>query len=190
VTDQPPVPPPMPGQVPPAQPAPPPVAPAPPAAGQPPAGWVAPDGGAGYGSAPRPCQSCGLPLAMTTSVCPRCGAPQPGYGPGKDRLVAVVLALFLGGLGIHKFYLGKVVQGILYIVFVWTGIPSFIAWIEAILYLTRSPEAWAREYGGPVQQPNGAAVGCLWILALLPLVSIFLVIALIALGGAVSMTTG
>jgi hypothetical protein len=65
-----------------------------------------------------------------------------------------------------------------------------IAWVEAILYLTKSPEAWAAEYGGPVQQPNGAAVGCLWILALLPLISIFLVIVLIFLGGAVQMAAG
>lgn len=45
--------------------------------------------------------------------------------------VAVLLALFLGGLGIHKFYLGKTSLGIIYLLFFWTLIPGIIALIEA-----------------------------------------------------------
>jgi hypothetical protein len=48
----------------------------------------------------------------------------------KDATVAILLALFLGGLGAHHFYLGNVGIGILYAVFVWTFIPSLIALIE------------------------------------------------------------
>ncbi|MBD5026854.1 NINE protein, partial [Xanthomonas citri pv. citri] len=33
----------------------------------------------------------------------------------KNKIVAALLAFFFGGLGIHKFYLGRVGQGILYI---------------------------------------------------------------------------
>lgn len=49
----------------------------------------------------------------------------------KDPTVAVLLALFLGGVGAHKFYLGKTVAGIFYILFCWTTIPAWIALFEA-----------------------------------------------------------
>ena len=110
-------------------------------------------------------------------------------GQGKDRMVAAALALFLGGLGIHKFYLGKTAQGVLYLIFSWTGIPSFIGWIEGIVYLLKSDIDWAAEYGGPVRRANGAALGCLWVVALAGLLwvlAIFAIIALIFLGGQIS----
>jgi TM2 domain-containing membrane protein YozV len=49
----------------------------------------------------------------------------------KSAVVALVLAIFLGGIGGHKFYLGNFVLGILYLVFCWTGIPSVVALVEA-----------------------------------------------------------
>jgi len=49
----------------------------------------------------------------------------------KNPTTAVVLALFLGGLGIHKFYLGQTGLGILYLVFCWTYIPGIVGFIEA-----------------------------------------------------------
>ena len=53
------------------------------------------------------------------------------YGQAKKSVTtAVLLALFLGGLGIHKFYLGQPGLGVLYILFCWTYIPSIIALIE------------------------------------------------------------
>ncbi|WP_338654417.1 TM2 domain-containing protein [Lysinibacillus sp. Y5S-8] len=55
--------------------------------------------------------------------------------PIKSKNVAGVLAIFLGGFGIHKFYLGKVFQGIIYLIFCWTYIPSIIAFVEGIIYL-------------------------------------------------------
>lgn len=51
----------------------------------------------------------------------------------KNNLVALLLAVFLGGLGIHKFYQGKTMQGILYLLFCWTFIPAFLALIDAIV---------------------------------------------------------
>lgn len=67
----------------------------------------------------------------------------PGINPNwpvKSKVTAGVLALLLGGLGIHKFYLGKIGMGILYIVFCWTFIPALVAFVEGILYLTSSDE--------------------------------------------------
>ncbi len=60
--------------------------------------------------------------------------------PVKSKIVAGLLALFLGGIGIHKFYLGKVGSGILCILFCWTFIPSVVAFFEGIGYLCSSDE--------------------------------------------------
>lgn len=49
----------------------------------------------------------------------------------KDPTTAVLLALFLGGIGGHKFYLGQTGLGVLYLLFCWTMIPGVIALFEA-----------------------------------------------------------
>jgi TM2 domain-containing membrane protein YozV len=51
----------------------------------------------------------------------------------KDSTVAVLLCFFLGGFGAHRFYMGQVGLGVLYVVFVWTFIPALIALIECFL---------------------------------------------------------
>ena len=66
--------------------------------------------------------------------------------PYKNRLIAALLAFFLGTIGIHKFYLGKTFTGILYLVFCWTGIPSLISFFEAIILLCSSDESFERKY--------------------------------------------
>ena len=48
----------------------------------------------------------------------------------RDELVGVLLAIFLGGFGLHHFYVGRVGLGILYIIFSWTPIPWVLGWIE------------------------------------------------------------
>jgi TM2 domain-containing membrane protein YozV len=55
--------------------------------------------------------------------------------PIKSKAVAGILAIFFGGIGIHKFYLGKVGLGVIYLLFSWTFIPAFIGLIEGIVYL-------------------------------------------------------
>jgi TM2 domain-containing membrane protein YozV len=52
----------------------------------------------------------------------------------KNRKLAVILAIALGGFGAHKFYLGKNLWGIIYLLFCWTGIPTIISLIEGILF--------------------------------------------------------
>lgn len=73
-------------------------------------------------------------------------APQPVVGT-KSKVVAFVLAWLLGGFGIHKFYLGRIGQGIVYLIFFWTFIPAFIAFIEGIVYILTSDQDFARKYG-------------------------------------------
>lgn len=58
-----------------------------------------------------------------------------------NKVVYCLLAFFLGGIGIHKFYAGKIGTGILYIVFCWTFIPAFIAFIEFIIALFKKSDA-------------------------------------------------
>lgn len=48
----------------------------------------------------------------------------------KDEVVGVLLALFLGGLGIHHFYLRRDGLGFVYLLFSWTGIPMLIGFVE------------------------------------------------------------
>jgi len=95
------------------------------------------------------CIGCAKQLHVSASTCPACGARQSsGHMAGeKSRVAAIILAFFLGGFGVHKFYLGRVAAGILYLLFFWTFIPSIIAFIEAIIYLTMSDEAFAEKYG-------------------------------------------
>ncbi|MDM5231138.1 TM2 domain-containing protein [Lysinibacillus pakistanensis] len=61
----------------------------------------------------------------------------------KNKNIAGVLAIFLGGFGIHKFYMGKIFQGIIYLIFCWTYIPSIIAFIEGIIYLLSNEHNFA-----------------------------------------------
>ena len=65
---------------------------------------------------------------------------------GLDRMTAALLAIFLGGLGGHKFYLGRIGQGILYLLFCWTFIPAIISFIEGIIFLTMSDADFAAKY--------------------------------------------
>lgn len=53
----------------------------------------------------------------------------------------VLLALFLGGIGAHKFYAGKTGMGFLYLIFCWTLIPAFLAFIEAIIAALKPSDA-------------------------------------------------
>ena len=101
------------------------------------------------------CTECGENIKSKAEICPKCGvrqSPPPSIlsntAPnGKSRIVAVLLAFFLGGFGGHKFYLGQIGIGILYLLFVWTFIPVIIAFIEFIILLTMSDEVFNQKYG-------------------------------------------
>jgi TM2 domain-containing membrane protein YozV len=144
---------------------------------QPPGNWAPPPPPPNQQASPsKYCQACGASIDSRAEICPNCGVRQGGAvtGETKSRPLAIVLALLLGGFGIHRFYVGPMSWGIAYLVFFWTGIPAFLGWLEAIYWLTQSDDAWAQKYGGQAQESNGCAIGCLWALALLPLIGIVL----------------
>lgn len=91
------------------------------------------------------CRGCAAELHESARVCPKCGATQPGTGQ-KSRVAAAIMALLLGGVGIHKFYLGRVGWGVVYLIFCWTFIPALVAFVEGIIYLTMSDEAFSAKY--------------------------------------------
>lgn len=60
--------------------------------------------------------------------------------------MAVFLAIFFGGFGIHKFYLGRAGWGLVYIFFSWTFIPLIFGVIEGIFYLIMSNQEFQKKY--------------------------------------------
>jgi TM2 domain-containing membrane protein YozV len=58
------------------------------------------------------CAKCGLQISDSAISCPKCGNPQK-IVPRKSYTTALLLCFFLGVFGIHRFYIGKVVSGIL-----------------------------------------------------------------------------
>jgi TM2 domain-containing membrane protein YozV/ribosomal protein L40E len=107
------------------------------------------------------CSECGAVIKAKAEICPKCGVRQMGRPVGaqlseslsstapngKSKIAAGLFAIFLGGLGAHKFYLGQIGWGIVYLVLFWTFIPALIGFIEGILLLTMSEEAFNKKYG-------------------------------------------
>ena len=103
------------------------------------------------------CSECGALIKAKAEICPKCGVRQmaapllnrlASVAPnGKNKLAAALFALFLGGRGIHKFYLGQVWQGVLYLVFCWTFIPAVIGLIEGIVLLVMTEQDFNAKYG-------------------------------------------
>ena len=75
----------------------------------------------------------------------------PGIGGTKSRMTAALLALFLGGFGIHQFYLGNSGKGVLYLVLTFTLIGAVVSGIMSLIdfitFLTKSDEEFDRIYG-------------------------------------------
>ena len=93
----------------------------------------------------------------------------------KDQTRAVLLAALLGDFGLHRFYLGQPVFGVLYLLFCWTGIPGVLAALEGRRYAFASAEAWAAQYnGGIMGRPVPRWLpGALILLPVLVLAAIF-----------------
>lgn len=66
----------------------------------------------------------------------------------RDEVIGILLALFLGGFGIHHFYLRNTGLGILYVCFSWTPIPWILGFIECFFMPGRVREFNAIQAAG------------------------------------------
>jgi TM2 domain-containing membrane protein YozV len=75
------------------------------------------------------------------------GAKSVASGENK-KLVAGILAILIGSLGIHKFILGYTKEGIIQIIasIVTCGIAGIVPFIEGIIYLTKSDDEFYKTY--------------------------------------------
>jgi len=70
------------------------------------------------------CPCCGKEIAYNAVMCPQCGAPVGSENPTgtepqaseKDWIATLLLCFFLGGFGIHSFYAGKTLIGVLQLI--------------------------------------------------------------------------
>lgn len=115
------------------------------------------------------CRNCGSSITPTAQACPHCNADQQLNA--KSKITAGFLALFLGGLGFHRFYLGQW-WGLFYLLFWGTGIPSVISLIEAIVFFCTSDQTWKAKYG----RTKGSA----WLLGLAGGFALIFVIGILA----------
>ncbi len=110
------------------------------------------------------CHECGAVINIRAEICPRCGVRQPQnaqmmpvpdqgtpwfkQGAPRNKKTAGILALLLGGLGIHRFYLGRPFVGAVYVLFCLTLIPALVAFIEALNFWFMSDAVFERRYSG------------------------------------------
>ena len=81
------------------------------------------------------CVACGNHIHVKAEICPRCGVRQPATGgmagafcsEGKNKIVAALLAFFLGMFGVHRFYLGDTKNGTIMLV------GSLVSWLLSIV---------------------------------------------------------
>ena len=79
------------------------------------------------------------------------GGPMPPAAPrgsGKDKTVAGILAILLGGLGVQYFYLGKIGAGLLTILLsiVTCGLWEILMLVQGIMMLTMNQEEFDQKY--------------------------------------------
>ncbi|MGT2396663.1 TM2 domain-containing protein [Enterobacter roggenkampii] len=109
------------------------------------------------------CYNCGNIVDVRAKICPGCGRPEPlqrtfsesisdmfsrdddvlkdNAFPGtitirqKSKFVALLLCLFFGWMGGHKFYLGRKGAGTIYLLLFWTSLPMMISFFEFFFLL-------------------------------------------------------
>jgi len=130
------------------------------------------------------CRGCGKEIHETANECPSCGAPQNLINKdGKNKLVAALLAFFLGALGIHRFYLGQW-WGIFYLLLCWTMIPSLVSFIETIVFLLTNQKSWDDKYNDGInsgENPKALIVVIVIIIGLFVGTAVLGVLAAIAI---------
>ncbi|GAB6120424.1 TM2 domain-containing protein [Dysgonomonas termitidis] len=72
----------------------------------------------------------------------------------KNQNTATILALFLGGFGIHKFYLEKEFQGLAYLLFCWTLVPFVLGIIDGIMLGLMYEDTFYEKYNKQIKLCN------------------------------------
>lgn len=81
-------------------------------------------------------------------------------GGTNKKLVSGILAIFLGGFGLHKFFLGYHTEGLILLIptllgtffitvgigLIWVWIPAAIGFVEGIIYLMKSDREFYQTY--------------------------------------------
>ena len=99
------------------------------------------------------CRECEKSLPFSAAACFHCGARQnhtrtvPRQPPvsRKNQITVGLLALLLGSLGFHKFYLGAWGWGLVYVALCWTWVPTVAGLVEGIRYLTLRKATFQRK---------------------------------------------
>lgn len=125
------------------------------------------------------CPECGKLISDQAEKCPNCGYPLIKETPyqtsdekqevevQKNRNTALILCVFLGYFGAHKFYEGKIGMGILYLC---TGGLFCVGWIIDIIDLARKPEKYfVLKKEAPKEKQGGRLK---WIIIAIVLLSI------------------
>lgn len=101
------------------------------------------------------CDNCGVATESNQTVCVKCGVAFRKAKGEKDKMVAGLLAIFAGGLGAHKFYLGYNNEAVILLVIFWgglflfgcpSGLVAMVVLAEGIIYLTKSDEEFQSIY--------------------------------------------
>jgi TM2 domain-containing membrane protein YozV/Tfp pilus assembly major pilin PilA len=123
------------------------------------------------------CVKCGTVIRVGQTKCPKCFTPVSEF-VSKNKTTAALLAFFVGGLGVHRLYLGQW-WGIIYLLFWGTLIPSIVSLIESIVFLASSQESWDRKYGN-VQKTSGV-MAAVFVVSIVFFIAITGILAAVAL---------
>ena len=107
-----------------------------------------------FAGKPKICSKCGEAMPEDSFYCLNCGNAFPEYdiefetikkrinmqtGTWRNKWVALILCVFFGWLGVHRFYEGKVITGLLYL----CTLGFFcIGWIVDIVRLAKKPNPY------------------------------------------------
>ena len=64
----------------------------------------------------------------------------------RNRGTAAILAFFLWAFGIHRMYIGQIGRGVIMALFFWTFIPTIVAIIDIIRYISMTDTEFNRRY--------------------------------------------
>ena len=100
------------------------------------------------------CTECIQNIDPSLLICPLCHTAQglealAGIDPHihiKNQKLTIWFSFLLGGLGLHKFYLGQYLKGSLYLVFSWTLVPMIVGWVDAFRTMKMSPFNFEQRY--------------------------------------------